>query len=63
MIEVLVRYQNRKDEDINALIADTPNISDKENILMLEQAKNQINKENQQKIEQEKLEQMLERLE
>lgn len=50
-----------KDEDINALIADTPNISDKENILMLEQAKNQINKENQQKIEQEKLEQ--ERLE
>lgn len=46
-----------KDEDINALIADTPNISDKENILMLEQAKNQINKENQQKIEQEKLEQ------
>lgn len=61
-IEIIeVTTEITKDEDINALIADTPNISDKENILMLEQAKNQINKENQQKIEQEKLEQ--ERLE
>lgn len=61
-IEIIeVSTEITKDEDINALIADTPNISDKENILMLEQAKNQINKENQQKIEQEKLEQ--ERLE
>ena len=57
-IEIIeVTTEITKDEDINALIADTPNISDKENILMLEQAKNQINKENQQKIEQEKLEQ------
>lgn len=61
-IEIIeVTTEITKDEDINALIADTPNISDRENILMLEQAKNQINKENQQKIEQEKLEQ--ERLE
>ena len=61
-IEIIeVTTEITKDEDINALIADTPNISDKENILMLEQAKNQINKEHQQKIEQEKLEQ--ERLE
>ena len=61
-IEIIeVTTEITKDEDINALIADTPNISDKENILMLEQAKNQINKENQQKLEQEKLEQ--ERLE
>ena len=61
-IEIIeVTTEITKDEDINALIADTPNISDKENILMLEQAKNQINKENQRKIEQEKLEQ--ERLE
>ena len=61
-IEIIeVTTEITKDEDINALIADTPNISDKENILMLEKAKNQINKENQQKIEQEKLEQ--ERLE
>ena len=61
-IEIIeVTTEITKDEDINALIADTPNISDKENILMLEQAKNQINKENQQKIEQEKIEQ--ERLE
>lgn len=56
-IEIIeVTTEITKDEDINALIADTPNISDKENILMLEQAKNQINKENQQKIEQERLE-------
>lgn len=57
-IEIIeVKTEITKDEDINALIADTPNISDKENLLMLENAKNQIEQENQQKLEQEKLEQ------
>lgn len=56
-IEIVeVTTEITKDEDINALIADTPNISDKENILLLENAKKQLEQENQQKLEQEKLE-------
>lgn len=58
-IEIIeVTTEITKDEDINALIADTPNISDKENIQMLENAKNQNEQEKleQKRLEQEKLE-------